>query len=42
MTTFADDHYIVISADGHAGAPMHDYREYLEAEWLEEFDEWAA
>ncbi len=41
MPTLANDRYIVISADGHAGAPMHEYRNYLEAQWLDEFDEWA-
>ena len=37
----ADDRYIVISADGHAGAEMLDYRDYLEHRYLEEFDVWA-
>jgi predicted TIM-barrel fold metal-dependent hydrolase len=32
--------YTVISADGHAGANMETYREYLEAEFHEEFDAW--
>jgi predicted TIM-barrel fold metal-dependent hydrolase len=41
MAKLADDRYIVISADGHAGAPVHGYRDYLEQRWLEEFDEWA-
>jgi predicted TIM-barrel fold metal-dependent hydrolase len=41
MTTLAGDRYIVISSDGHAGAQMHDYREYLESRYLDEFDEWA-
>src|SRR5581483_3223727 len=36
------DHYIVISADGHAGAPVLAYKDYLEKEWHEEFDGWAA
>ena len=36
------DHYVIISADGHAGAPLLAYREYLEKEWHEEFDAWAA
>jgi predicted TIM-barrel fold metal-dependent hydrolase len=31
----------VVSSDGHAGAQMHEYREYLEAKYLDEFDEWA-
>ena len=41
MAKLADDRYIVISSDGHAGAQMHEYREYLEAKYLDEFDEWA-
>ncbi|CAB4959134.1 MAG: amidohydrolase family protein [Actinobacteria bacterium] len=38
----ADERYIVISADGHAGANIADYRPYLEAKWQAEFDDWAA
>jgi predicted TIM-barrel fold metal-dependent hydrolase len=34
------DRYTVISADGHAGAEIHQYREYLEATHVEEFDRW--
>ena len=41
MVKLADDRYIVVSADGHAGAQMHEYRDYLEAKYLDEFDEWA-
>ena len=41
MTTLAGDRYVVISSDGHAGAQMHEYREYLESRYLDEFDEWA-
>jgi predicted TIM-barrel fold metal-dependent hydrolase len=41
MTTLADDRYIVISSDGHAGAQMHEYRDYLEQRYLDDFDEWA-
>jgi predicted TIM-barrel fold metal-dependent hydrolase len=41
VTTLAGDRYIVISSDGHAGAQMQEYREYLEARYLDEFDEWA-
>jgi predicted TIM-barrel fold metal-dependent hydrolase len=37
-----DDRYTVISADGHAGADLLDYRPYLEAQWRDEFDAWAA
>ena len=32
--------YTIISADGHAGANLEAYREYLESEWHEEFDAW--
>ena len=28
MTTLAGDRYLVISSDGHAGAQVHEYREY--------------
>jgi predicted TIM-barrel fold metal-dependent hydrolase len=41
MEKLAGDRYIVISSDGHAGAQMEDYRNYLEKEWLDEFDDWA-
>jgi predicted TIM-barrel fold metal-dependent hydrolase len=37
-----DDRYIVISADGHAGGNIPDYRPYLESRWHDEFDAWAA
>jgi predicted TIM-barrel fold metal-dependent hydrolase len=36
----AGDRYIVITSDGHAGANMKTYREYLEPKWREEFDAW--
>ena len=29
---------VLISADGHAGPPIADYRPYVEPDWLEEFD----
>jgi predicted TIM-barrel fold metal-dependent hydrolase len=35
------DRYTVISADGHAGASVPTYRDYLASKWHEEFDEWA-
>jgi len=41
MPKFAGDRYIVVSADGHAGAQMHEYRDYLEHKYLAAFDEWA-
>ena len=33
-----DDRYVVISADGHAGGNVADYRPYLEQKWLDQFD----
>jgi predicted TIM-barrel fold metal-dependent hydrolase len=36
------DRYAVISADGHCGADLLDYRPYLEARYHDEFDAWAA
>lgn len=33
---------MVVSADGHCGADLRDYRPYLEARYHEEFDRWAA
>jgi predicted TIM-barrel fold metal-dependent hydrolase len=38
----SDERYIVISADGHAGGNIPDYRPYLESKWHEDFDAWAA
>jgi predicted TIM-barrel fold metal-dependent hydrolase len=35
------DNYTVISADGHAGAAVLDYRPYLASAWHDEFDAWA-
>jgi predicted TIM-barrel fold metal-dependent hydrolase len=37
----AGDRYVVISADTHGGATMDTYRQYLEAEYLDEYDAWA-
>lgn len=34
--------YTVISADGHAGGNITDYRPYLASKWHDEFDAWAA
>ncbi len=36
------DHYIVISADTHAGLPSEGYREYLEARYHQAFDDFLA
>lgn len=33
--------YLVISADGHAGADLRDYRPYLESAFHDDFDRWA-
>jgi predicted TIM-barrel fold metal-dependent hydrolase len=41
MTKLAGDRYIVVSSDGHAGAELTRYGEYLESRWLDEFDRWA-
>jgi predicted TIM-barrel fold metal-dependent hydrolase len=40
--TSSSDSYVVISADGHAGAPLLVYKDYLEKHWHDEFDGWAA
>jgi predicted TIM-barrel fold metal-dependent hydrolase len=42
MTKLAGDRYIVISSDGHAGAQVHEYRDYLESKYHDEFDAWEA
>lgn len=36
------DRYVVISADGHAGADLRQYRPYLESRFHDAFDDWAA
>jgi predicted TIM-barrel fold metal-dependent hydrolase len=38
----ADERYIVISADTHAGGSHAMYREYLEKKYLDDFDAWRA
>ena len=35
------DRYTIISADGHAGADLLDYKGYLPSTWHDEFDAWA-
>ena len=35
-----DDHYIVISADTHAGGSHAQYREYLDPKYRDDFDAW--
>jgi predicted TIM-barrel fold metal-dependent hydrolase len=34
--------YTIISADGHCGADLLDYKPYLESKWHDDFDRWAA
>jgi predicted TIM-barrel fold metal-dependent hydrolase len=34
------DRYLVISSDGHAGAPLDVYRDYLESEYHDDFAAW--
>ena len=41
-TASTSDRYTVISADGHAGGDIQDYRPYLASRWHDEFDAWAA
>jgi len=36
--TNPSERYVVISADGHAGAPLLSYKAYLEKRWHEDFD----
>jgi predicted TIM-barrel fold metal-dependent hydrolase len=35
------ERYTVISADCHGGAQLHEYRDYLPARYLPDFDDWA-
>jgi predicted TIM-barrel fold metal-dependent hydrolase len=36
------ERYTVISADCHAGAPLRDYKEFLESRYHDDFEAWAA
>ncbi len=36
------ERYVIISADGHCGLPLADYRPYLESRFHPAFDEWLA
>ena len=36
------DHYILISADAHAGADIRGYQPYLESKYQDDFEVWAA
>ena len=38
--TGSDDHYIIISADTHAGGSHAQYREYLDPKYRDDFDAW--
>src|SRR5438105_12555094 len=42
MQAASERNYVLVSADGHAGAELHQYRDYLEQRWHEDFDRWAA
>ena len=33
--------YAVVSSDGHAGADLYDYKDYLASSWHDDFDAWA-
>ena len=35
------DRYVIISSDTHAGAELHEYKQYLAPRWHDEFEEWA-
>jgi hypothetical protein len=36
------ERFVVVSSDSHAGASLLGYRAYLDPEWREDFDPWAA
>jgi predicted TIM-barrel fold metal-dependent hydrolase len=38
----ADDRYVVISADCHGGGDLHEYRDYLDPKYRDEFDAWVS
>ena len=38
----AADRYLIITSDAHGGAPMADYKPYLERRWHDHFDTWLA
>jgi predicted TIM-barrel fold metal-dependent hydrolase len=40
MTMQAEDHYTIISADCHAGGSHKAYREYLDPQYRDQFDDW--
>ena len=40
MTSTANDRYLLVSADTHAGGNHEQYREYLDPQYRDEFDAW--
>ncbi len=38
--TIVDGRYVILSADGHAGAQLMTYRDYLPSKFHGDFDEW--
>ena len=36
--SMSDNRAVIISADGHAGAPMREYRPYVDAHFRDDFD----
>jgi predicted TIM-barrel fold metal-dependent hydrolase len=40
--TIVDNRYVIISVDGHAGAQVMTYRDYLPRQYHDEFDRWVA
>src|SRR6478735_10504432 len=42
MSDHGHERCVVVSADCHAGAPLLGYREYLDAQFRDDFDRWAA
>ena len=40
MAMQPDDHYVVITADSHAGGSHAQYREFLDPKYREDFDAW--
>ena len=41
-TWTSTDQYVIISSDTHAGADLLQYKDYLDPQWHDDFDEWAA
>ena len=38
----ADDRYVVIAADCHGGGEIHEYRDYLDPKYRDDFDGWVS